>query len=207
MNIIFGGTFNPPHCGHERVIERLRILFPASPIHLLPCWQPVHKAPAQAPIAVRRQWLEAFVAPWSEVFIDEREWRRSSPSYTLDSLREWRVEVGAKDPLAFAMGSDSFAQFDQWHEWRTLLELSHWLVVSRPHLPAFPNAEVAATCAHRWLASTDHAALLAQPAGYLMAVPGEAVAAASSQLRQGQHTAAKILPERVRVLWADYINH
>lgn len=207
MNIIFGGTFNPPHCGHERAIERLRALLPRSPIHLLPCWQPVHKAPAQAPIAIRRQWLEAFISPWSDVFIDEREWHRSQPSFTLDSLREWRADVGPSAPLAFAIGSDSFAHFEQWHEWRTLLDLAHWLVVSRPNLPAVPSAEVAAACSQRWLAPAQSAELFTRPAGYMLAVPGADLAAASSELRQGQLTAAEILPERVRVLWAHFIDH
>jgi nicotinate-nucleotide adenylyltransferase len=206
MDIVFGGTFNPPHCGHERVIERLRVFLPQARIHLMPCWQPVHKAPAQVPVAIRRQWLEAFISPWPEVALDEREWHRSAPSYTLDSLRAWRRACGPEQPLAFAIGSDSFAQFEHWHEWRTLLDLAHWLIVSRPDYPASPSAAVAAECRERWLADDQVAQLWARPAGLVMTVPGEPLAAASSQVRLGQQT-THLLPERVRVLWADYMNH
>lgn len=201
MDIVFGGTFNPPHRGHERVIERLQTWLPSARIHVMPCWQPVHKSPTQASIEVRRAWLQAFIAPWSQVYLDEREWHQNAPSYTLDSLRAWRAELGPKAPLAFAIGSDSFAQFDRWRHWPELLDLAHWLVVSRPGLPTHPSAAVTAYCAQRWLAPAQIAELQSQPAGHLVAVPGEPLAAASSALRLGEQQATDILPERVRVLW------
>jgi nicotinate-nucleotide adenylyltransferase len=206
MDIVFGGTFNPPHRGHERVIERLLALFPQARIHLMPCWQPVHKSPTQVPIAIRRQWLQAFVAPWSNVTLDEREWHFSQPSFTLDSLRSWRQELGADAPLAFAIGSDSWAQFEQWHGWRSLLDLAHWLIVSRPDMPAQPKAEVVEYCSQRWLSPAQVEQIQATPAGYVMAVPGEPLVAASSMLRAAHQDDAKILPERVRVLWQDYVD-
>lgn len=206
MDIVFGGTFNPPHCGHQRVIERLQDWLPNARIHLLPCWQPVHKAPTTVPVAIRRLWLEAFIEPWSNVFLDEREWLGHRASYTVDTLQAWRLELGPTAPLAFAIGSDSFAQFESWHRWSELFDLAHWLVLSRPDCPATPSTAVAERCAQRWCDPTEKARLLSQPAGCVVDVPGEPLAAASSDLRQQQSLASDLLPERVRVLWQHHLD-
>ena len=64
--------------------------------------------------------------------LDEREVRRATLCYTVDTLRELRAELGAAQPLCLLMGGDAFLQLHTWHEWEQLFELAHIVVGYRP---------------------------------------------------------------------------
>ena len=67
--------------------------------------------------------------------LDERELRRDTPSWTSQTLREWRAEQGPMKPLAFIIGQDSLLNFPSWYQYETILENSHLLVCRRPGYP------------------------------------------------------------------------
>lgn len=64
--------------------------------------------------------------------LDDREVRRASFSYTVDTLRELRTELGVSQPLCLLMGGDAFLKLHTWHEWEQLFELAHIVVGYRP---------------------------------------------------------------------------
>ncbi|WP_040481652.1 nicotinate-nucleotide adenylyltransferase [Luminiphilus syltensis] len=128
---ILGGTFNPIHIGHlrgaiearERLgLERL-VLLPAAapPLKDAPTVTPRHRA-AMVELAIRG-------VPGFE--LDDRELRREGPSYTVDTLREWRSELGDHVSLTFIMGSDSLCSLDRWSRWQTLLSLANVAILER----------------------------------------------------------------------------
>ena len=68
--------------------------------------------------------------------MDRRELRRAarlpgSRSYTVDTLRELRMELGDAAPLALLIGADSLLGLPGWHEWRALFGLAHFVVADR----------------------------------------------------------------------------
>ena len=64
--------------------------------------------------------------------LDDREVKRTTPCYTVDTLRELRAELGAAQPLCLLMGGDAFLQLHTWHEWERLFELANIVVGFRP---------------------------------------------------------------------------
>ncbi|TGG92750.1 nicotinate (nicotinamide) nucleotide adenylyltransferase [Natronospirillum operosum] len=197
MDILYGGTFDPPHLGHERFIELVLARFPDARLHLVPCWQPVHKARAQADPEQRLGMLQALCAPWRRVTIDQQELRAAEPVYTLETLQAWRAELGDRASLVFAMGGDSFAGLHQWSRWQQLTELAHILVLPRPGWKQDLPPEVAAHFQGRWLAPRDTETLARTPCGHAMELPGKALTCASSQIREGTAVLAHAVPERV----------
>lgn len=201
MDILYGGTFDPPHLGHERFVELVQARFPNARLHLVPCWQPVHKDDTMASPEARLGMLRVFARPWQSVRIDQRELRAEAPCYTLDTLSAWRQEVGPEASLVFAMGGDSLARLHTWSRWQQLTDLAHILVLPRPGCAEEVAEPVRRHFAGRWLAPRELGTLAQQPCGRAVELPGKALVCASSQIRQKQVTLAASVPARV----LDYI--
>jgi nicotinate-nucleotide adenylyltransferase len=64
--------------------------------------------------------------------LDDRECRREGPSFTVDTLRDLRAELGTPRPLCLLMGVDAFMLLTTWSRWRQLFELAHIVIAHRP---------------------------------------------------------------------------
>jgi nicotinate-nucleotide adenylyltransferase len=64
--------------------------------------------------------------------VDEREVMRKGFSYMVDTLAEFRAEIGPDKPLALLLGQDAVNELDSWKEWRRLFELAHIIIMRRP---------------------------------------------------------------------------
>jgi nicotinate-nucleotide adenylyltransferase len=154
--------------------DELRIV-PAKP------WQ---KAALEASDADRVAMLElAFRAAGLAVTIDRQELEREGPTYTIDTLRNMRAELGPDAAIVFLMGADQLGRLDTWHDWRELFELAHIGVAARPGYaladPALPPAVASALAARR--ATADR--LCATPAGLALVAPTLAVDVSATRIR------------------------
>jgi nicotinate-nucleotide adenylyltransferase len=140
---IFGGTFDPIHHGHLRLALELNQQLQLDEMRLMPSHRPPHRAAPGVTSAMRVAMVRLAVAQCPALQIDERELRRTTPSYTVDSLLELRQELGTDVSLILAVGMDAFAQLHTWHRWRELLDYAHLVVVSRPGYTLPLTGEVA----------------------------------------------------------------
>ncbi|MGL4859775.1 MAG: nicotinate-nucleotide adenylyltransferase [Enterobacteriaceae bacterium] len=145
---LFGGTFDPIHYGHIKPVEALAAEVDLQHVLLLPNHVPPHRPQPEASPAQRLQMLQLVVAQHPLFSIDQRELRRTTPSYTIDTLQELRSELGRETPLAFIIGQDSLLTLHLWHRWQELLDYCHLLVCARP---GYPN-ELQTTELRQWLA-------------------------------------------------------
>ncbi|OCG93685.1 nicotinate-nucleotide adenylyltransferase, partial [Xanthomonas euvesicatoria] len=112
-----------------------------------------------------------------------------APSYTVDTLRELRAELGPAAPIAWLLGADAFVGLHHWHRWEALFGLAHFVVAARPGTPlALADApQLAAMVRGRWVARADE--LVSAPAGrlYLLHQPlrGESASAVRSRIATG----------------------
>jgi len=131
MRLLYGGTFDPVHLGHLAIASAAADAL-HSPVHLLPAADPPHRAPPGASAQQRALMLDLAVGCDSRLRVDRRELHREGPSFTIDTLREVRAEIGAAEPLVWIMGLDSLRQLDEWRDWRRIFELAHVLGAERP---------------------------------------------------------------------------
>jgi len=131
LQVFYGGTFDPVHCGHLAIARAVRDALDAQ-VWLVPAADPPHKGPTHADAGQRARMLDLATAGERHLCVDRRELRRAGPSYTVDTLRELRAERGPQLPVAWLIGSDSLVQLHTWHRWRELLDHAHVLVVARP---------------------------------------------------------------------------
>ncbi|QSP96504.1 nicotinate-nucleotide adenylyltransferase [Marinobacter salinisoli] len=131
MHIVYGGTFDPVHNGHLRMALEVSDRLGVERVSLMPCHIPPHRDGTGATSEQRLRMLELAVDGEAQLRVDARELRRGGASYTADTLRQLRDELGADTPLAMVVGTDAFAGFDRWREWQVIPELAHIVVVRR----------------------------------------------------------------------------
>ncbi len=127
---VFGGTFDPIHCGHLAIAEALMCALPLERILFVPAARPPHRI---APVASARNRLEMVrlaLEGHPRFAVDEVEYGRVGPSYTADTLRALRARYHR--PLALILGMDAFLGLPGWHRWRHLLGMAHLVIVTRP---------------------------------------------------------------------------
>ncbi|XOZ33533.1 nicotinate-nucleotide adenylyltransferase [Halomonadaceae bacterium KBTZ08] len=149
LHVMLGGTFDPVHNGHLRMAVELHERLDGACIRLMPCHRPPHRDQPGADGATRLGMLRDAVAEEPGLLVDGRELEQDRVSYTGETLRQLRRELGDQTPLAMVVGTDAFNDFDQWREWMQLPDLAHIIVVKRPGFPLAPSAPVAAMVEQR----------------------------------------------------------
>jgi nicotinate-nucleotide adenylyltransferase len=130
---VLGGTFDPVHDGHlaaaraaPRALGLDRVLF-------IPSHQPPHR-PARPGASVFHRFAMVSLATASdpELLASDLELQRPGLSYTADTLR--RLHDAGHDAwqLFFILGTDALAEIATWHDYPAVLDLAHFVVVSRP---------------------------------------------------------------------------
>ena len=137
---ILGGTFDPIHVGHLRTATELLEQLGLAEVRFAPCRVPPHDKSPLASVEVRLRMLHAAIDETPGFVIDERELRRTGPSYSVDTLESMRAEFPDR-PLGLIIGMDAFALLDSWHRWEDLLSFAHIIVAHRPGANA-PGAGV-----------------------------------------------------------------
>jgi nicotinate-nucleotide adenylyltransferase len=131
---LLGGSFDPVHNGHVALAALFAKLLAPDELRIIPAGNPWQKAGGlKANGAERVAMLElAFAEAALPVKMDLQEIERTTPSYTIDTLRNVRAEVGPEASIVFLMGADQLQQLDTWRDWRALFELAHIGVAARP---------------------------------------------------------------------------
>jgi len=70
--------------------------------------------------------------------IDARELGPGASGYTIDTLKELRLEYGADTELWLLMGADQYAKLDTWHRANDLRRMAKIAVFARPGVPFSP---------------------------------------------------------------------
>jgi nicotinate-nucleotide adenylyltransferase len=130
--LCFGGSFNPIHYGHlicSRVVAQ-RGGF--DQVVLIPSRQPPHK-PGQTDLASpenRLAMCRLAVERDPLYAVDDIEMRRTGPSFTIDTIREFRHRGWGK--VSWLIGADMLNYLPKWHEPYALLAEVDFVVMARP---------------------------------------------------------------------------
>lgn len=127
---IFGGTFNPPHKGHVRMIDKMTEELELDKVFIIPNKIPTHKRCDD--LADNRDRLAmcklAFKNPKYEISTMEMD--RDTDSYTIYTVDELKKKY-PNDDLYLIIGSDMFLIFHKWYKHKELLEKCTICVASR----------------------------------------------------------------------------
>jgi nicotinate-nucleotide adenylyltransferase len=129
---LFGGSFDPVHYGHLIVAERIRDHFHLDKI----IWVPAQVNPLKTDQGVsksrhRIEMLRLAIQGNEYFEISEYETTKEGPSYTVETLREFRSRLRKKDELFLLVGSDVLPDFHRWKDPEEITDLARIIAYSR----------------------------------------------------------------------------
>jgi nicotinate-nucleotide adenylyltransferase len=166
--VLFGGTFDPVHCGHLQLAIDICEYLQLNQINLVPNGQPAHRQLTGASAQQRLEMLELAVAGYNKLVIDSREIQRQGNSYMVDTLQELRQLNGPYQTIILCLGSDAFASLTGWYQWQLLLDYANLLILQRPRTKWTTNTEL--TDWYHLYRCDDPLQLIRWPAGYISSV-------------------------------------
>ena len=147
---ILGGTFDPVHVGHVAMAEAFAQALDLDEVRFMPASQPWQKDALHATGTQRLDMLHAALrSSHGRFLVDARELERAGKTYTIDTLRAMRAELGPSVSLVFLIGADQLEHLDTWKDWLALWDFAHLAAVSRP---GFSLTHVPPVVAHEWAA-------------------------------------------------------
>ncbi|MEO7497196.1 MAG: nicotinate-nucleotide adenylyltransferase [Massilia sp.] len=181
---LLGGSFDPVHHGHVALAALFATLLAPDQLRLIPAGQPWQKGSLRASAADRVAMLElAFADAALPVTIDRQEIDRASPSYTVETLRNVRAELGPDAAIVFLLGADQLRQLDTWRDWQALFDLAHLGIAARPGF-GLDQAGMAPALAHEITTRQGNLAQLrTTSAGKVFLAPSLAVDISATQIR------------------------
>ena len=128
----YGGTFDPVHCGHITVAQRLLELFSLDQFVFLPAFHAPHKSDLVPTSGYHRfAMLTLATAGHPTMVVSTLELEHGVQRYTVDTLGEI-IGRFPDDRIYFVMGADSWQDIRTWREWEKVLLMTNHIVVTRP---------------------------------------------------------------------------
>ncbi|MCR5123348.1 MAG: nicotinate-nucleotide adenylyltransferase [Ruminococcus sp.] len=124
MNLaIFGGTFDPIHKGHIRVVRAVGRAMRMDRIFVMPAGDPPHKSGLHITGAEDRLEMcrRAFTG-FPKVTVSDWEINREGKSYSYNTIKAFH-SLYPNDRLFFIMGSDMYLTLEKWHKIGEILKM------------------------------------------------------------------------------------
>jgi nicotinate-nucleotide adenylyltransferase len=141
---IVGGTFDPIHLGHLKIITEVAKKF--EKVIVIPTGEPWLKA--TKPIATGEQRVAMVQTAVNslnladQVVVSAIEVKRAGPSYAIDTVTELK-KIYPQANFTLVLGSDAAKNLHKWHRSDELQKLVEVLVVKRASVPPSDFPEIA----------------------------------------------------------------
>jgi nicotinate-nucleotide adenylyltransferase len=131
---IMGGTFDPIHIGHLVIAEEARCRLHLDRVVFVPARiSPLKQDDGTLYDDEQRHAMVLAAICSNPAFIASRvDLDRQPPSYTIDTVRLLRSELGEQHQYHFVLGADSLTTLAKWRHPERILQLARLVVVSRP---------------------------------------------------------------------------
>ena len=138
---VMGGTFDPIHIGHLVAASEVAHRFQLERVVFVPTGRPWQKSDRNVSAPEDRYLMTVIATAADDRFSVSRvDVDRDGPTYTVDTLRDIRAEIGEEHDYHFITGADALGEILSWREPEEVLRLAHLVGVTRPgHVLADPG--------------------------------------------------------------------
>jgi nicotinate-nucleotide adenylyltransferase len=129
---LFGGSFDPVHCGHLLVAEAACEELALDRLVFIPAAQsPFKPQRTPAPAKERLRLLRLALAGRTRYEVDTQEIRRGGTSFTIDTIRDYRSRFPEAE-LFYLIGADHVPTLPSWRDAEILAQWIEFAVIARP---------------------------------------------------------------------------
>lgn len=125
---IFGGSFDPPHKGHQNIVQRALETLDIDKLIILPAFLNPFKQSSLASPEQREAWCHRLFDEIAGVEVSSYEIDKGRPVYTSESLQHFQKQY---DVRYLIIGSDNLASITQWHAFDWINTVVTWVIAER----------------------------------------------------------------------------
>jgi len=129
---IFGGSFDPPHKGHQRIVDRVTKDLEIDTLLVVPTYLNPFKTSSLASAEQRLSWCHTLFDSLPKVYVDNFEIKEGKSTFTSDSVKHFNI---AYDVKYLIIGSDNLASLTKWHDFEWLNTTITWVIITRETYP------------------------------------------------------------------------
>ena len=129
---MFGGSFDPPHMGHQRIVEKAVKSLDIDKLLVVPAYLNPFKTSSLASAAQRLAWCHTLFDTVNNVIVDDYEIKEGKSTTTSQSIKHFNIDYDVKYLI---IGSDNLSTLTKWHNFEWLNTHIIWVIVTRANHP------------------------------------------------------------------------
>ena len=129
---IFGGSFDPPHLGHQHIVDTAVKNLEIDILLVVPTYLNPFKSSSLASAKIRLAWCHTLFDTLQKVQVDDYEIKEGKSTYTSDSVKHFNI---AYDVQYLIIGSDNLSSLTDWHNYEWLNAHITWVIITREGYP------------------------------------------------------------------------
>jgi len=133
---LFGGSFDPPHIGHEAVVREALKLKDIDKVVIMPTFLNPFKSSFWAPATLRLKWLKEIFNTFKDVEISSYEVDLKRKVPTVDSVK---YLLKRYKKVYLIIGADNLKSLEKWYKYDELKTLVTFVVASRDEIEVPDN--------------------------------------------------------------------
>lgn len=131
LNIaIFGGSFDPPHAGHDEIVKAALSALDIDKLIIIPTFCSPFKDSFCASPALRLKWCELLWAGNCRIYISDFEIKRGEPTATITSVRHFKSTLNPSK-IYLIIGADCVESLHLWQDFKELDKMVEFVVATR----------------------------------------------------------------------------
>ncbi len=127
---LFGGSFDPPHIGHIKIIQTSLKELDIDRIFVCPTYLNPFKKEYHAPPQTRLKWLKKLLKNYQNVSICNYEIKQNRPVPTIETVlylyKHFQIEK-----IYLLIGADNLDSLERWKDIKRLKELVKFVIITR----------------------------------------------------------------------------
>lgn len=136
---IFGGSFDPPHRGHQDIVTKALRYLDIDKLVVVPAYLNPFKSSSLASSTQRLEWCHALFDDIDGVVVDDYEIREGKSTYTSQSVKYLSQHYEVKYII---IGADNLESLSQWYDYDWLDNSITWVVASRNGEYNYPKGSI-----------------------------------------------------------------
>ncbi|MEY3090480.1 MAG: fused nicotinate-mononucleotide adenylyltransferase / ribosomal silencing factor [Pseudomonadota bacterium] len=125
---IFGGSFDPPHQGHQQIVNTAMQHLKIDQLLVIPAYLNPFKTSTLADAKTRLMWCHVLFDPIEGVKVDAYEVQQGKSTFTSHTVKHLNEMYDVKYLI---LGADNLSTLTKWHDFESLNQTITWVIARR----------------------------------------------------------------------------
>jgi len=129
---IFGGSFDPPHLGHQKIVEEALELKEVDKVLVIPTYLNPFKSGFHLLPQKRLELVERLFEDNENVIVEDFEIKQNRAVWTVETVKALKKRYNI---TSIIIGADNLKSINRWREFEWLNSNLEWIVLTRDKEP------------------------------------------------------------------------